>query len=150
MLVHWQIKSHLASSQGVSIPWSKFNEEEIGILGKRNEIGQKATKRAGLSASDWWITRMIKSRLHGPLPAGYEATEDMLDFKAPVVARISGPVGGSVVDGMVAVPVRLEALACPAFLALPKGKDIPIGETVNVVITEADTDLSIIRVSLAS
>jgi exoribonuclease-2 len=149
MLVHWQIKSHLASSKGVSIPWSKFNEEEIRVLGKRNEIGQKATKRAGLSASDWWITRMIKSRLHGPLPAGYEATEDMLDFRAPVVARISGPVGGSVVDGMVAVPVRLEALACPAFLALPKGKDIPIGETVNVVITEADTDLSIIRVSLA-
>ena len=92
---------------------------------------------------------MIKSRLHGPLPAGCEAAEDMLDFRAPVAAKISGPVGGSVVDGMVAVPVRLEALACPAFLALPKGKDIPIGETVNVVITEANTDLSIIRVSLA-
>jgi len=149
MLTHWQIKSHIASIKGISIPWSKFTEEEIRMLGMRNEIGQKATKRASLGASDWWTTRLIKRRLHGPLPAGYEATEDMVDLRGPLVARVSGPVGGVVVDGMVAVPVRLEALACPAFLAIPKGKDLPIGETVNVRVTEANTDLSIIQAALA-
>jgi exoribonuclease-2 len=145
MLVHWQIKSHLASTKGLSIPWSKFNEEEIGVLGKRNEIGQKLTKRASINATDWWIARTVANRLHCPLPTGYEATPDMLDFRAPMLARVSGLSTGIAVDGFASVSIRLEALACPATLAVPKGKDIPIGETINVRIDQVDTDLGMIK-----
>jgi exoribonuclease-2 len=149
MLVHWQIKSHLASRKNIPVPWSKFNNSEIEILGKRNDIGQKANKRAGLNSIDWWATRLAASRLHGPLPEGYSATPDMIDMRGPMEAVVAGPSTGMVVDGLAPMPVRLEALAIPAWLYVPKMKELQVGEVVNVRITDVDTDKSIIKATLA-
>lgn len=149
MLVHWQIKAHLASAKNMTVPWSKFNNTEIEILSKRNDIGQKATKRAGLNATDWWITRLIASRLHGPLPGGYTSTPDMVDLRESMGAIVAGPAQGAVVDGHVAMPIRLEALAIPAMLYVPRAKELPVGENVNVKITAVDLDKSIVKASLA-
>jgi hypothetical protein len=149
MLVHWQIKSHLASRKGISIPWSTFNPAEIEMLVKRNEIGQKSMKRAQLNSSDWWIARFIKDRLHGPLPEGYTATREMIDIRGPLEGRVTGTAGTAVVDGRVAFPIRIEALAVSAQLYVPKSKEIPIGETVHVRIDQVELALSLIRTSLA-
>jgi hypothetical protein len=73
----------------------------------------------------------------------------MVDLREPMVARVVGPAPGTVVDGNIAIPIRLEALACPAFLSVPKTKEIPIGETINVRIDDVDTSLSVITCFLA-
>jgi exoribonuclease II len=148
LIVHWQIKSFLAAQKGLSVPWSAFTEEEVTILGKRVDVGQKTAKRASLNANEWWITRLVADRMHGPLGDGYTATPEMVDLRGEMKARVTGPAGGMVKDGQVAVPIRLEALAVPAAVWIPKGMDLPAGEAIDVKMRGINLANSIIDTSL--
>jgi exoribonuclease R len=148
LIVHWQIKSFLAAQKGLSVPWSAFTEEEVTILGKRVDVGQKTAKRASLNANEWWITRLVADRMHGPLGDGYTTTPEMVDLRGEMMARVTGPAGGVVRDGQVAMPIRLEALAVPAAVWIPKGMDLPIGEAIDVKISGINLANSIIDTSL--
>jgi exoribonuclease-2 len=148
LIVHWQIKSFLAGKKGISVSWSTFTEEEIAVLGKRMDVGQKTAKRASLNANDWWISRLVADRLHGPLGEGYTATPEMVDLRSSMVARVAGPAGTNVIDGQVGVPISLEVLATLATVWVPKASHQAIGELVNVRVTDVDLEARAINTSL--
>jgi exoribonuclease-2 len=60
MLVHWQIKSHLASTGGLA-------SDTILKHVKRSDTAARAIKSSSRKAETWWQASVISSRLDGPV-----------------------------------------------------------------------------------
>lgn len=139
LLVHWQIKAHLASQKGVKAPWSMMGAEEVLSLGQRSDTATKRNKRAGGNAEAWWLARLIRSRLLESPDDRYSSTEDMVDLHDPIEARISGPPILQR-DGTAYSQIWIPGLGTSAQMAVPKSTVLPIGETVRTRVGSADLD----------
>lgn len=140
LLVHWQIKSHLARARGIKAPWPSMSADEILMLGRRQDVGQKRNKRAGGNAMSWWTARLVASRLQSSLPARYRATPETIDFSMPLDAKVADAAVANSREGVDFLPVWVPALASPVTVVVPRGTEIPMGQDIRVKITEAQLD----------
>ncbi|ORY26170.1 hypothetical protein BCR39DRAFT_470666 [Naematelia encephala] len=91
MLVHWQIKSHLAKAKGLSSLLPQMSISEVQTLSKRSAAAERRIKTLSRVASSMWRTQLTLSRLTGPNVPGYEMVEgETVDLRLPLDAHVVG------------------------------------------------------------
>ncbi|KAK4683725.1 hypothetical protein P7C73_g6505, partial [Tremellales sp. Uapishka_1] len=132
LIVHWQLKSYLATQKTV------FDRQEVEQLARRGELGQKKVKRADISAGNHWRTKVIHDQLWKPRTDGQEG----VDLKTHVFkAKVVDSAVFSLSSKTRSVDVYLEQLGLVSSLHYDASgvSDWRIGQEVNVVVERTET-----------
>ncbi|WVR06806.1 hypothetical protein IAU60_003842 [Kwoniella sp. DSM 27419] len=118
ILVHWQIKAHLAREAGIGGDLAKgFTAEEVSTLVKRSDEGVKRAKRAGTNAQAFWQAQVLQRHMLNPprLREGWEINEaERVDLGGELVAKIAGATEAAPSEGGEMTRVVVESLGAPA------------------------------------
>ncbi|WVQ99640.1 hypothetical protein IAU59_006779 [Kwoniella sp. CBS 9459] len=153
ILVHWQIKAHLARHANIDRDLGGlakgFNKEEVAALVKRSDEGTKRAKRAGVNAQKFWQAELISRHLsespssssQSTLPQGWTVNEsEKVDVRGELIARIASSTESSPSTGGEITNVIIESLGAQARMmhpALKGGREFEAGQEVKVKLTEA-------------
>ncbi|WVF71226.1 hypothetical protein IAT40_006026 [Kwoniella sp. CBS 6097] len=152
ILVHWQIKAHLARQANTNTSTNKdlgglakgFNKEEVAALVRRSDEGTKRAKRSGLNAQKFWQAQLISKHLTSSpstLPEGWTIDEsEKVDVRGELIARIAGSTESSPSTGGEITSVIIESLGAQARMthpALKGGREFEVGSEVRVKLTAA-------------
>ncbi|OCF30547.1 hypothetical protein I316_07815 [Kwoniella heveanensis BCC8398] len=150
ILVHWQIKAHLARQANLTSGGLNkgFTKEEVAALVKRSDEGTKRAKRAGLNAQKFWQAQLISRHLRSSPASNVLSSEEgwtideseRVDVRGELVARIAGATESSPSTGGEVTNIIIESLGAQARMthpALQGGREFEAGQGVRVKLTDA-------------
>jgi hypothetical protein len=141
LLVHWQLKSALASEHGITTAnlVKPLTREEVETLSLRAEAGFKLAKRASVNSSAFWRAGLIASRLTGTLPPRWNIKpEEAVDLRESITAKVAGmPVTQFNGAKDTSTPVYLPRLGAMVRMTSSASRKLAIGEEVQVKVEKA-------------
>ncbi|WRT66595.1 uncharacterized protein IL334_003554 [Kwoniella shivajii] len=144
ILVHWQIKAHLARSAGIAGESSKgFNRNEVTDLIKRSDEGSKRAKRTGINANKYWQSIVLQRHLNPNnsfISGGLEWEIDenqKVDLREELIAKVIGSTESVPSISGEQTPVIIESLGVQAKMSHQVlSSDWNIGQEVKVKMDE--------------
>lgn len=138
LLVHWQIKAHLAAARGLKAPWTMMGADQVLLLAQRSDRATKRNRRAGGNADAWWRSRLVRTRFQETPDGRYRSTSDTIDLHDPVEARVMRPPIATKEGGI--SEIWIPSLGMSAQMAVPKSANLPGGQTIRARVTAAILD----------